>query len=146
MRIAVIADTHDRVPPHLPELIKAADEIWHLGDVCSRSVLEQFEELGPPLRVVRGNCDAIYDWPIVLDFKMNGLQIRLVHIPPDHAPPGVDLLLHGHTHRPRNERVGTALFLNPGCVTRPNQGAPPSFGWLTLETGRPPGWELVSLL
>src|SRR5437660_11364829 len=34
MRIAVISDTHNRVPPQLPELLAEADEIWHLGDVC----------------------------------------------------------------------------------------------------------------
>jgi predicted phosphodiesterase len=46
------------------------------------------------------------------------LKFRLQHIPPDHLPDDVDLVLHGHTHVPRNERRGSVLFLNPGCVTR----------------------------
>lgn len=32
MRIAVLADTHNRLPLHLAREIAEADEIWHLGD------------------------------------------------------------------------------------------------------------------
>ena len=142
MRIAVIADTHDRLPEHVRTAIAAADEIWHLGDVCDESVLAAVTELGPPLRVVRGNCDSCLDWPLGLEFELEGFRIHLVHIPPRIAPPKIDLLLHGHTHVPRNERLGAAQFLNPGCITRPNRGAPASYAWLTLERGQPVGWRL----
>lgn len=145
MRIAVISDTHDRVPPQLPALVAGADAIWHLGDVCSPSVLDDFIALGKPLRVVRGNCDMPGRWPLVDAFEQNGSRIHLVHIPPDAAPLGTDILLHGHTHVPRNERVGDTLFLNPGCISMASRGAPPSFAWLTIERGNPPAWELVHL-
>jgi predicted phosphodiesterase len=56
----------------------------------------------------------------------------------------VDVLLHGHTHVPRNERHGRVLFLNPGCVTRPNLGAPPSVAWLEIADGKI-DWKLVPL-
>jgi putative phosphoesterase len=141
MRIAAIADTHNRVPPVLPELIAEADEIWHLGDVCDESMLETFTAIGPAVKVVRGNCDACISWPLTLDFLIAGKKIRLVHVPPEKAPPGIDVLLHGHTHVPRNERV----VLNPGCVTRPNRGAPPSFAWLELNDGQPLSWQLHRL-
>jgi hypothetical protein len=65
-----------------------------------------------------------------------------VHIPPAQAPPEADLVLHGHTHVPRNERVGGATFLNPGCITRPNRGAPRSFAWLELRGGKEFLWRL----
>ncbi len=68
MRIAVISDTHDRFPSGLPQRIKGADEIWHLGDVCAPDTLVEFEQLGPPLRVVAGNCDA-HPWPLTLDLE-----------------------------------------------------------------------------
>ena len=42
-RIAVISDTHDFVPPGLPARLAAADEIWHLGDVCEPETLAVFE-------------------------------------------------------------------------------------------------------
>src|SRR5947208_2389279 len=104
-RIAVIADTHNRLPVELPALLADADEIWHLGDVCDEFVLDELRAIGPPLSVVRGNCDSCSDWPLTRDLTRCGLKIHLVHIPPAHAPAGTDLLLHGHTHVPRNERV-----------------------------------------
>src|SRR5882672_12246764 len=102
MRIAVFSDTHNRYPPTLPERLAAADEIWHLGDVCDPATLVEFEQLGPPLRVVLGNCDA-HPWPLVLDLERGGVRFHLTHIPPGRAPPGARVVLHGHTHVPRDE-------------------------------------------
>jgi putative phosphoesterase len=143
--IAVIADTHDKLPYKLVEMIAGADEIWHLGDVCAEWILDELRAGGKPLKVVRGNCDAVMAWPLTLDFERCGLRIQLVHIPPEHPPAGVDLLFHGHTHVPRNERIGDTVFLNPGCITRPNRGAPASSGLLTLHPNGEYRWELRRL-
>ena len=145
MRIAVIADTHDKLPLRLIELVAEAEEIWHLGDVCSEWVLDELLVTGKPLKVVRGNCDSVAKWPLTLEFTRTGFRIQLVHIPPAKAPPDIDLVLHGHTHVPRHERVGSAIFLNPGCITRPNRGAPRSFAWLTLQGHGDYRWELCQL-
>ena len=145
VQIAVIADTHDRLPYKLIERIAAADEIWHLGDVCAEWLLDELRAGGKRLKIERGNCDSNTDWPLTLDFERSGLRFHLVHIPPDAAPPGVDLLLHGHTHVPRNERVGSTVFLNPGCIARPNRGAPSSFAWLTLDPNGEYRWDLELL-
>jgi uncharacterized protein len=143
MRIAVISDTHDRYPPTLPQRIARADEIWHLGDVCAPTTLVAFEQLGPPLRVVVGNCDA-HPWPVSLNLDREGLRFHLIHIPPRIAPKGARFVLHGHTHVPRDEVDEWGVrWLNPGCITRPNRGAPASFAWLTLQRGKPLRWELV---
>lgn len=143
MRIAVISDTHDRVPPTLAGRLRGADEIWHLGDVCDPVTLVEFEQLGPPLRVVAGNCDA-HPWPLVLNLERLGLRCHLVHIPPVRAPAGVQVVLHGHTHVPRDETDPAGVrWLNPGCITRPNRGAPASYAWLTLEPEKPLRWQLV---
>ena len=140
MRIAVIADTHDRLPDSVCDSIRSADEIWHLGDVCSPQILVTLERLAP-VRVVRGNCDWEMAWPLTLDFKVQGLRIHLEHIPTS-KPPACDFFLHGHTHVPRDEMLGGVRFLNPGCVTRPNRGAPASFAWLTFARKKP-AWNLV---
>lgn len=142
MRVAVIADTHDRLPESVCAAISGADEIWHLGDVCEEAVLARVARLGPPVRVVRGNCDRCLDWPDELEFEVERFRIHLTHIPPRSAPPRVDLLLHGHTHVPRHERIGRAMFCNPGCITRPNRGAPPSYAWLELKRGESPAWRI----
>lgn len=103
----------------------------------------EFERLGPPLRVVVGNCDA-HPWPLTLDLGREGHRFHLVHIPPRVAPKGAGFVLHGHTHVPRDETDPLGVrWLNPGCITRPNRGAPASFAWLTVRRRKSPTWELV---
>jgi putative phosphoesterase len=145
LQIFVLADTHDRLPANIESLATGADEIWHLGDVCDPGILQAIETFGPPVTIVRGNCDGQPEWPLVVDLKRNGIRFRLVHIPPDHAPAGVDVVLHGHTHVPRDERVAGVRFLNPGCVTRPNRGAAPSVGILEIAAEGKMTWRLQTL-
>jgi uncharacterized protein len=145
LRIFVLADTHDRLPSTLDTFARGADEIWHLGDVCTESILDELRALGPPVILVRGNCDSNAEWPIVVDLLRNDLRFRLQHIPPDLAPDDCDVLLHGHTHVPRNEVIGGVRFLNPGCVTRPNRGAPPSVAFLQISADKKLQWQLERL-
>lgn len=145
LKIFVLADTHDKLPAKLETLAAGADEIWHLGDVCAPSILQTLETFGPPVSVVRGNCDSNYDWPLTFDLKRNGVRFRLVHIPPDRGSENVDVILHGHTHVPRNEVLKEVRFLNPGCVTRPNRGAPPSVAFLEVAADGELSWRLTTL-
>jgi len=144
LRIFVLADTHNRLPGTVTEIAKDAHEIWHLGDVCTETILDELRAIGPRVTVVRGNCDSNFEWPLVVNLSRDGLRFRLQHVPPDHLPNDVDVVLHGHTHVPRNERRGNVRFLNPGCVTRANQGAPPSVAWLEIADKKI-SWKLVSL-
>ena len=144
LRIFVLADTHNRLPDRVKEMAKGADEIWHLGDVCAETILDELRAIGPSVKLSRGNCDSNFEWPLVVDLVRGGLKFRLQHVAPDRPPDDVDVLLHGHTHVPRNERRGRVLLLNPGCVTRPNRGAPPSVAWLEIADGKI-SWKLVLL-
>src|SRR5215831_16454249 len=83
VRIFVLADTHNRLPESVTEMAREAGEIWHLGDVCAETILDQLGAIGPPLIVVRGNCDSNFEWPLVLNLVRSGLRFRLQHIPPD---------------------------------------------------------------
>jgi putative phosphoesterase len=145
LKIFVLADTHDKVPANLESFATGADEIWHLGDVCAPEILQAIESFGPPVTVVRGNCDGIPDWPLKADLKRDGVRFRLLHIPPDDVPENVDVVLHGHTHVPRDESWGGVRFLNPGCVTRPNRGAPPSVAVLEIAADGELTWRLRPL-
>ena len=142
MRVLVLADTHNHLPPELDELVAAVDEIWHLGDVVSPSILESIRAVGPPVTIVRGNCDGNFEWPLVADLERNGVRFRLIHIPPKQPPDDVDVLLHGHTHVPRDEVIAGVRFLNPGCVTRPNRGAPASVAYLEIGATGALEWSL----
>jgi uncharacterized protein len=155
MRIAVISDTHDRYPAGLPARLRDADEIWHLGDVCAPATLGEFEQLGPPLRIVLGNCDAFAVWPLTLDLEREGVRFHLTHIPPARPPgfakaplgrpAGAQVVVHGHTHEARDETDAAGVrWLNPGAVSGPRDGGA-SFAWLTVEAGRVVSWKLVPL-
>jgi uncharacterized protein len=144
MKVLVLADTHNKLPQQVVDLAGGADEIWHLGDVCEPTITLDLEAIVPPLTIVRGNCDWNEDWPLVVDLTRGGLKFRLVHIPPEVPPDNVDVVLHGHTHVPRNEKRRGVLFLNPGCVTRPNRGSPRSVAWLEIADGKIK-WRLVEL-
>ena len=145
LRIAVIADTHDRLPPSMMEAIQTADEIWHLGDVCESSTLEKIHALGPSVQVVRGNQDSSTAWPMSLDLKRLDQTFHLLHIPPASTPLGVKVLLHGHTHVPRDQMIGEARYLNPGSAGLANKGAPRSFAWLEITERKEPVFRLASI-
>jgi len=147
VRVLVLADTHDRLPANVSGLVKDVAEIWHLGDVCDPTLLDELRLFGPPVTVVRGNCDSEIAWPMVIDLVRQSVRFRLQHIPPpSHRPPkDCDVLLHGHTHVPRDEMIGGVRFLNPGCVARPNRGAPPSVAFIEFNQSMQFAWRLVRL-
>ncbi len=146
-RILVIADTHNRLPGNIYQLGEGVSEIWHLGDVCQPGVLHELSTLGPPVTLVRGNCDSEMSWPEEVNLTRSGVRFRLQHIAPParHPPRDCDVLLHGHTHVPRDETIDGVRFLNPGCVTRANQGAPASVALLEWKADVNWEWRLVRL-
>lgn len=146
MRIAVIADTHNRVPTSVRAAIAQADEIWHLGDICNRETLAELSGLGPSVHVIGGNCDPRGLAPETLLLERGGKKFFLVHEPPFAAPDGVDFVLHGHTHVPRDERAGAVRFLNPGSVGKANHGAAPSFAWMEISVDGSVHWTLIPAL
>lgn len=144
MRIAVIADTHDRLPDSLRKHLRKADEIWHLGDVCGWETERALRLIGPPLWIVRGNNDFQPEWPMQLRLERAGKIFALVHIPPVRLPEA-DFLLHGHTHVPRDEKAGALRILNPGPAGLANKGAPLSFAWLDVDSTGEISWNVVLL-
>jgi len=142
LNIAVIADTHGRFPESTWTALQTADEIWHLGDFCDLATLERVKNLGRPVFAVLGNNDFGMDLPIHLLLERGGWTFRLIHIPPP-RPGGIDFVLHGHTHVPRDEKIGGTRVLNPGTIGKANKGAPPSWAWLRITSGQSPIWEIV---
>lgn len=67
LRIFVLADTHNRLPEKVKEMARDADEIWHLGDLCIESILDELRAIGPRITLVRGNCDSNFEWPRVVN-------------------------------------------------------------------------------
>lgn len=139
--MGVLSDMHDFMPDGVMDSLRDMDEIWHLGDVCQPHVIHVLESLEIPLQVVAGNCDHDYNWPETLTLKRCGKVFFLIHIPLHQAPTDVDVLLHGHTHVPRDEMVLGCRFINPGALGGAVKGAPHGFGVMALDEGGEISWE-----
>ncbi len=145
-KIAVLSDSHNRLPASAESAILSADEIWHLGDVCEDSVLDPLRYSGKPLTIVRGNNDSNFSWPLERRLHFGKKTFLLTHIPPSH-PPEADVVLCGHTHVPKNEIIRGIHWLNPGSIGLPNKGAPAAWAWLSLDTETGIfSWEPVPVL
>lgn len=134
--MGLVSDTHDNLP--LVERAAAffrerrPDAVFHLGDVASAPTVPLFA--GLPMRFLRGNNDVDEALPRALadagfpsledewSGEVAGVRVAATHghrrgLLHRHVG-GVDVLLHGHTHRRRAERVGRTLVVNPGALFR----------------------------
>ncbi len=99
------------------------------------------------LIAVRGNCDCEVDqmmleFPIMADYShllLDGRRFFLTHghhwnpqqLPP--LPEGA-IFAYGHTHLPQLARLPDgAVAFNPGSISLPKGGNPPSFGFHDAE-------------
>ncbi|WP_016855842.1 metallophosphoesterase family protein [Halomonas smyrnensis] len=138
--IGVIADTHGTLRDEALTLLEGCGLILHLGDVGSRdrdaAILARLGELAPVL-AVRGNVDTA-DWaerlPWHRDLMVNGWRLHLVHDIADLAPETPsDAVLHGHSHKARNEWRDGRLLFNPGGAGRRRFSLPLTLGKLWAD-------------
>ena len=135
MRVGVVSDTHNNLR-NVAQIVAlfnsaAVDQVVHTGDITQPKTLAAFRDLDAPLMGVYGNNDmgelgsleaavAEYGFHFVLPplwLEWHGRRIVVVHDPLELAPldlDGVDLTLHGHTHRKKIEQDQGQLTFNPG--------------------------------
>jgi len=143
VRIGVIGDTQGRysVPDLLANVAKHfadVDEIWHAGDWEYDEVLEGLAQL-KPLTVVNGNAPNDSRYPERVVREIDGVRLGMVHRPPDPSEDWVrrlDVCIHGHTHRWRDEVVGGVRFINVSTATGAWFSRDRTAGILTLDNGR----------
>ena len=118
-------------------------------DYDPKAVITMLNGIKDQIYSVRGNCDTevdqmVLEFPVLADYGLlvvNGLTIYLTHghiYHRDHLPPVQkgDILLHGHTHILTAERDGDITILNPGSVSIPKGGNPPTFAILEDQVFR----------
>lgn len=143
MLIGITADSHSNGRPILRSVeefnAREVDLVLHCGDWDMPFTLMWYADLSCPLKGVLGNGDGgltRFLWavqqqslaidleldPHFLDLKLDGKRIGVCH---GDSTPLLDFLLEsqqfdvvcsGHTHRPKIERIGKTLHINPGSL------------------------------
>ena len=139
MIVGILSDTHDRVDAARAgmELLRehGAEYYVHCGDVGSELILDLLA--GLPAAFVFGNCDwdrrGLERYAAHLNVSCLGhsgeleLGGKLFHVQHGDDAQAMrraldsqrfDYLLHGHTHVPRDQRVGRTRVINPGALHR----------------------------
>ena len=136
MIVGVVSDTHNNIK-NIKKIIKlfnkeSVDLVIHTGDICTAETLKFFSNLNAPLIGVFGNNDRIEigleDICEEYNFKFQEppLSLKLIDkkVVVFHEPDKIheylddnrdtDLVLHGHTHRYKEEKFDNTLLFNPG--------------------------------
>lgn len=122
IKIGVIADTHGMVRPEAIQLLRGAELIIHAGDIGSPRVLEALEAVCPT-RAIRGNVDEdawAKDLPERALITVLDRRIYVIHnlkdLDIDPVASRFDVVIAGHSHAPRCEKIDEVLYLNPGSA------------------------------
>ena len=136
MILGVVSDTHNRID-NVEKIIDIfnsnnVEKAIHTGDITQPRILVRFKRLNCPLLGVYGNNDQeehglvetakdngfIFQEP-PFSFEIENREIAIFHEPDEiksfiKMNPSINLIIHGHTHRYRNDMVGEVKIINPG--------------------------------
>ncbi len=135
MKIGLTGDTHNNLTniKKICQIFNSVELVcvFHTGDITLPKSLESFCNLIAPLKGVFGNNDQEeksdlikickkYNFDFSGESRVDHISNRLIHTV--HDPQDINrkylkennIILHGHTHRFRNERINGATIFNPG--------------------------------
>ena len=136
MLVGVVSDTHNNIK-NIKKIIclfneAQVDLVIHTGDISKAETLKNFSELDAPLVGVFGNNDRVeeglkevceeYNFKFQeppLSLTLENKKIAVFHEPDlikdyikEHKD--TDLILYGHTHRYKEEKIDKTVYFNPG--------------------------------
>ena len=133
-----------------------ADRLLLLGDLlyhgprndlpreyAPKQVIELLNARKADIYCVRGNCEAevdqmVLEFPVMADYCILSIDGKTLYATHGHVynqnnlPPLCegDILIHGHTHVLKAEQMEGYILLNPGSVSIPKEGNPPTYAML----------------
>jgi putative phosphoesterase len=122
MRVGIISDTHGLLRLEATRHLAGAEHIIHAGDIGAREVIDGLRKIAPTT-AIRGNIDT-GDWAEGLpDTKLVVLGDRTLYVVHnlkemklDPTARRIDVIISGHSHRPKIETKNGVLYLNPGSA------------------------------
>lgn len=112
-------------------------------EYAPKEVIAMLNEMKNEIYAVRGNCEAevdqmVLNFPVMADYcilAIDGLTFYATHghvYNENNLPPfrEGDILIHGHTHVLKAEQREDYILLNPGSVSIPKEGNPPTYAVL----------------
>jgi len=133
--VGVTGDTHNNLK-NIKKICSIFNEnrvdlVFHTGDISLPKSLLAFKDLSCPMKVVLGNNDigekedllnACNEFKCEINEEphlniVSGKKIIVLHHPElidENMTSNNDLILHGHTHRFRLEKVDSCIIFNPG--------------------------------
>lgn len=143
----LISDTHGLLRPEVFDRFEGVERILHAGDIGTTDILVELEAIAP-VTAVYGNTDGFEiraRVPERAELEIEGRRVVVVHghllgsPTPERlraAEPEADIIVYGHTHKARVDRVDGVLVVNPGAAGPARFRLTPSVAILTLESDR----------
>jgi uncharacterized protein len=140
--VGLISDTHGLLRPEAIAALSGVSHILHAGDICDPAVLEGLARIAP-VTAVRGNNDH-GDWADQLreteTLEIAGRRIHVIHnideLALDPVAAGLDVVVAGHSHKPREELRDGVLYVNPGSAGPRRFSLPIAVARLEISPGR----------
>lgn len=148
--IGIISDTHGYLSKSARIALKGVSLIVHAGDIDNLKIYRQLQRIAP-LKAVCGNTDFGF-WanalPVTGLAQIAKTNIYILHdleeldIKPEVAD--IQVVVSGHTHRPKINNQNGVLYINPGSASSPRHSGPPSMVKLKIK-GNQIETELIEL-
>jgi putative phosphoesterase len=145
--LGLISDTHGLLRDQAVTALAGSDLIIHAGDVGRPEILDRLLAIAP-VYAVRGNvdkgawADALPETRVV---EAGGVLVYVLHdVKQLDSGSGFDVVVSGHSHKPREEWRDGVLYLNPGSAGPRRFQLPVTVAKVDLGT-RPLMMELIEL-
>jgi uncharacterized protein len=137
--IGVISDTHGLLRPQAITALRGSSLIVHAGDVGHADILDALRKIAPVV-AVRGNIDrdpSTSELPATELVQLDGRSIYVLHdlndLDLDPLAAGFQVVISGHTHKPKIEKKDGVLYFNPGSAGPRRFKLPISVGRLVIS-------------
>ena len=142
LRIRVISDTHGLLRPEVEKTPRRRGAYRPRRRYRFAKRYRRTQRIAPVI-AIRGNVDTGHwaeHYPETQKIMFGGRCIYVLHdvktLQLDPVSSGVDVIVCGHSHRPRIETIRGVLYLNPGSAGPRRFNLPVTVATLDLTTSR----------